>query len=379
MALDDRVIILIYICIFTISSIFAILGEFANRRRATGLSYLASGCAVFSTSIINWIRDSSIGTDVETYGDATFNAAVNSSDFKSFYDYCEAYGIERGYTVLNYLISMFTDNQHIFYLLLGILVNGLFYCSVFLLRDVVSSAMAWILYLLLIFPSTLNLLRQGLALSIVMLAIVMAMKGKSIYCSLLLLCLACVFHKSAIISVILIFTVYFYKRAKTSKMKILTIAIFLVATLMIIPVINITYSHGYLSDKYAQYVIIEGESHSMVNAVLVRAPFALLALCSLLRNWKHAKNSDVLLWLFVVGEFLLLPLQSISVTVGRIMLYYSIFKVCGYVSSAKLIHLPRSIMYPLIVLYAIICFYIQIVVNGSNEIYPFIIASDSIF
>jgi hypothetical protein len=148
---------------------------------------------------------------------------------------------------------------------------------------------------------------------------------------------------------------------------------------MIIPVINITYSHGYLSDKYAQYVIIEGESHSMVNAVLVRAPFALLALCSLLRNWKHAKNSDVLLWLFVVGEFLLLPLQSISVTVGRIMLYYSIFKVCGYVSSAKLIHLPRSIMYPLIVLYAIICFYIQIVVNGSNEIYPFIIASDSIF
>jgi hypothetical protein len=82
-----------------------------------------------SRSIVDFELDSRL---LDRYGckrirNAIFGAAYNSSDLLSFLNYCNDIGMkEIGYALLNYVIGLVTANVHVYYGILGLVVNGIF-------------------------------------------------------------------------------------------------------------------------------------------------------------------------------------------------------------------------------------------------------------
>lgn len=370
---------LIYLFIFTFSAFLALLA-FDNRLDKGKLLRCISAClSVGVLSILNWIRDSSIGTDVEIYGNAIFGAACNSPDLLSFLNYCNDVSMkEIGYALLNYAISRVTTNVHVYYGILGLVVNGIFFYAIYLLKEHNTGVVSWILYMLLVYPSTLNLIRQGIALSIVALAVVFVICHKNPAISVALLFLAYSFHHSSILAALILAFVLILERLKSQKGQNVLIILFLLVTASLLPLINFAYNRGYLSDKYSQYMNFGDQASSLANAMLIRLPFVVLSIWALVKTRKQRRGFESASWAIIIGEMELVPLQSISRSIARIALYYGVFKIFGYVSAGQSIKLSRKISDMIVIAYAIVCFYIQVVLGGANQIYPFIVATDNI-
>lgn len=248
---------MIYYIVFSISTMLAWIST--NRILNRLISFVFSFFAVFSISILNWIRDVSIGTDLSVYGNYIFELAHNYPyDILTFFKECELFGMaEKGYALLNYVIAQFTNNIHFFYFLVGLIVNTIFYISIFRLREYIPFSIAWCTYLFLLYPSTLNLLRQGLALSLIMLMGSLAITGKYVR-AIVCIAFACTFHHSSLFALVIFAFIYMMRRARKTSTNNTFELIFLVLSAMLPAAIQYMNAQGMLSDKYSQYVVEDG-------------------------------------------------------------------------------------------------------------------------
>lgn len=233
--------------------------------------------------------------------------------------------------------------------------------------------------MLLVFPSTLNLIRQGIALSIVVLAVVFVVCRKDLAFSIVLLLFAYNFHHSSLIAVLILAFVLMLERFKSQRCQNVIIALFILVTATLIPLINFAYNKGYLSGKYSQYMNFGDQSSSLVSAMLIRLPFVMLSIWALVETRKQRREFESAFWAIIISEIELVPLQSVSRSIARIALYYGVFKIFGYVSAGQSIKLPRMVSNVIVIIYAIVCFYIQVVLGGANQIYPFVVTYDNIW
>lgn len=117
----------------------------------------------------------------------------------------------------------------------------------------------------------------------------------------------------------------------------------------------------------------------MLNAFAVRLPFVMLAIFFLIRRKSDLDVFGRIVYSCIVAEMLLVPLQQISSSAFRIALYYGIFKIAAYPSLCKRIPTSKWLIYVVYISYLCLYFYLQTIVGGANEIYPFLVASDSIY
>ena len=138
------------------------------------------------------------------------------TDFESYYtifrDICEDWddlryqGTEAGFVWLNRWISLFTDNpQWIIFIANGIIS---FFCTAALIKE--SKFVPFSIYIIFttIYYQSFNLVRQGMACSIVLLAFVYAKERKWLRCYGLIL-FAALFHRTALIMLPIMFLMQF--------------------------------------------------------------------------------------------------------------------------------------------------------------------------
>lgn len=368
-----------YFIVFTVSFAFAVLSVLRDSSKAIGI--ICSGVAVVSLSVLNWIRDSTIGTDVLVYGNNLFaTARASRYDFSFFLADCRTQHMsEYGYALLNYVIAQFTGNVHVFYLLLGLCVNGIFYIALFRIREIFYFPLAWLTFLLLIYPATLNLLRQGIALSLVLLMGSFALSRRYVSASVCVL-VAYTFHHSSIFALLILAFIVLIERTDSIRMKNIIEIAFLFISALVPTFVGILNRNGLLPDKYEQYVSAGDGGISLVNAIVVRAPFVILAVFYLLKDRASESNDNTerILLSLIAAESLLLPLQQMSSSTFRIALYLGVFKTAGYAFICHRMNILRPLAYALYVAYLLLYFYMQTVAGGSNGIYPFIRTSDSL-
>ena len=366
-----------FLIAYSCSILFVLIAERRCRNQKLFFCFWST-LAVLSISVLNWIRDYSIGTDIEIYGNAVFLSAVRSHSISNFFYLCQQIGMtEYGYAILNYVISFFTDNPHVFYLIIGLIVNGLFFYSCYLTRDNISITIAWATYLFLLYPTTLNLLRQSIAIALILFMGMLAL-NKQYVPAMLLLLLSYNFHHSSLIGILILIYIFLLNRNNSGKTTTCISTLFIILCTLLPIVIQYAYSRGLLSDKYAQYMSYEGANDSLINSLLIRLPFVILALVCMIRDRNLSNVEDKALWTLVIIELALVPLKLVSVTVFRIALYFNVFKILGYGSLCKSIRIPVSIMYLLYVAYLFFYFLNQTVYGGANEVYPFKITNDTL-
>lgn len=236
-----------------------------------------------------------------------------------------------------------------------------------------------ILYYLFFFNSTLNLMRQSIAISFILLSWVYFSKEKWKN-SLFYFLIAILFHKTAIIGVC-IFALYFIlSKKKNISVYISNNKIFnvksIIAFCLIFVAIIITFNFNlrllFISmlnlNYYATY--IKESLHFSIDQFLLKIPFLLFFIL----NWnyfKYCKNNLFLICMFFF-DVILSQLSTGMVYAGRIAMYFQIFNIISFAiltsnDRKKDYFIQRSI----ILLLCFLIWILQNVVLGYNATIPY--------
>ena len=380
-----------YFAAFTISTLLALFSEGIYKqcpsragRRLNG--WIVFACfAVISVTVLNWVRDYSIGTDVLYYGNKTFTMSYMTNSFLEYFNYCEHYiGMhEIGYAFLNYAVSRFSHSAHDLYLVIGLITNGFAYATACRCRKFCPVPLAWLTYLLVFYPTSLNMLRQSLA--IVILAYAFCGIGKIGWKRYLIwVAVAFTMHQSAVCGVALLPLYTLLKKCENEQgdgmseaKRALAISVAFISVVAVFSTaFGVLSDLGVLPAKYDQYLEASSEDKSLTNPILIRLPFVLLAVWLILRYRERIGALELCLAVFILCEFSLLPLQNVSVAAFRISLYFGIFKIVAYPMLLYRLDIPKWMSVPLFLAYIVFIFVFQIVISGNGEVYPFLMASD---
>ncbi|WP_233188367.1 EpsG family protein [Actinomyces qiguomingii] len=274
--------------------------------------------------VLSSMRAVTVGSDTREYR-RVFHSIVGADSLE------EAYSVsrfERGYVVLNYVVSRVTDDFNVFLLVLSIVAFGAIF--IFIHRYAFSNSVAVLLaFGMSVFYDVMLALRQGVAVALFLFAFPALLNRRPVHYVLLIL-LASQFHSSALLLLPLYFVTSISAHTFAGWLKAGTAVVFLAAMLGAIltrfgPAL--TYYGHYLNSAYAE----GGVRSATVLGICVRIMIVVVAAGC---GWKTAVDDDPSGRTRVLLAFVLLDLGVMVVSLGfnlldRIEMYFTLPFVVG--------------------------------------------------
>lgn len=239
----------IFTIIFTILFTFIAEKCFFKKHKFFGIIF--SILAIFVMCFVAAVRDLDIGKDIYVYVTYLYNlfTNVNCSIIRA----SEITGVEIGFSTLVYL-SALTKNINVCLFFIEFAVCVPIYLFAYQKRDKISMTFVIFIFLLTMYCRSLNLMRQCIAISLLIYSFVFIDKRKYKACFLVFL-LACTFHISAGIGILMYVTYYICNmNSKDKYIYILIMALcFTILTITFVPILKalpVRFSH-YVNSKYA--------------------------------------------------------------------------------------------------------------------------------
>lgn len=377
---------IIYIVCFIFSLIFSYGYEKSNIKLLMAIS-------LFFPVAIAAFRADIIGTDVQVYARQLYNIAINSKNFDEFLNmkwyaiwrFKEVSEFELGYTILVYLSAKLKS----FTFLLGctqFLTIFPLYLSLNRYKNrykyIVTIGLS--IYYLLFFNMSLNMMRQWIAMTMIMLAYVHLKDSKYVQSTIIFI-IAVLFHRTAIIGLGVLITYVLLRKNKreiflkfSTKRYNLNIVIFItIMTLLITTVLSNSFRMMLTNllglNDYSTYV--NGTVAISINQIYTDIPVLLL----FLMIWKRRKNIEdyTFLTFCVFSNIVLSQLSSVMAYSSRIVLYISVFKmliVPIYLNNLQG-RLKKIITLILILLLYSIYWYYTYVIKGTDATVPYVFAN----
>lgn len=377
---------IIYIVCFIFSLIFSYGYEKSNIKLLMAIS-------LFFPVAIAAFRADIIGTDVQVYARQLYNIAINSKNFDEFLNmkwyaiwrFKEVSEFELGYTILVYLSAKLKS----FAFLLGctqFLTIFPLYLSLNRYKNrykyIVTIGLS--IYYLLFFNMSLNMMRQWIAMTMIMLAYVYLKDSKYVQSTIIFI-IAVLFHRTAIIGLGVLITYVLLRKNKreiflkfSTKRYNLNIVIFItIITLLITTVLSNSFRMMLTNllglNDYSTYV--NGTVAISINQIYTDIPVLLL----FLMIWKRRKNIEdyTFLTFCVFSNIVLSQLSSVMAYSSRIVLYISVFKmliVPIYLNNLQG-RLKKIITLILILLLYSIYWYYTYVIKGTDATVPYVFAN----
>lgn len=270
----------IYIIVFTISTL---LFYFASKVQNKIGNYVLIVLALIPPCFIAGVRDLDVGIDIYTYGFSVWNSAVSAGSWSQFYNTYGDMGIEVGYLFVNYIISRFTSDIHIYFAIHQLL---LLICVVLTAKRLKKTYLLWYLplfYFLYLYNSSLSMLRQSLAIMLCLYVSTFIFEKKWI--PFYIGCVACyMLHHSAALMFLLYPIVYVINRFK--KRKITLLIVIIISTLVLMAfynsILSSLISSGIADAKFERYVGVEGNKTHKADLILLG--FIIIFMISVVKN-----------------------------------------------------------------------------------------------
>ena len=253
---------LIYIFTFSASLAIFWIGQktCSNNKRVNILSKIILFIAVLLPSLLAGMRDNSVGIDVEVYIVRDMKTAC-SLQVQSLTD-CFA-ALDRApeylYMLLVYICSRITADEGLLLFFIQFFTIGPLAMAAVKLRKEISIPLAMATYLFCFYNNTLNMMRQSISCAFILLGAVyyfnnkMKINIKTVICYVI----ACLFHNSGIMGVLII---YILCRISTFKLKRwgygVIYATIIVFPVIITPLFEFLVSHGMTNDSATHYADI---------------------------------------------------------------------------------------------------------------------------
>ena len=375
----------IYILVFIMSCLLIFWAENTKNR----FNYFLYFLSIFIPSVLAGGRADFIGTDVRLYVEPLHlyaNNTPNLLEYLNSHIYLFQAGdfskFEKGYVLLTYICSRI--NQSLFFnlfiiefLMLALVLGSLIRLKKYY-NNSISITLGMLLYYFIFYNLSLNMVRQSIAMAILFFGFSYLVENKGII-YILLTFLATLFHRTAIIGLVILLIYYFLfgvRKNKRNKLNVnlisKTILIITVASIIIFSwsiLIKLANLSG-LSKIIGGYLVAPNYGISFYELIL-RIPFIII----LWLSWKYMKENKLrYLYLnFIALDILLLFLGKTSTYTSRISYYLAIFYVISSID--EITYIPREwkiLTILLLGIYIILYWYYIIVLLGFNETVPYI-------
>lgn len=255
--ITDRVIALVIFSFFYLISMicFSCAEGSSNNRKQVRNIYGVVG--IFIICLLAGLRSETVGTDVLVYAKPIYESASSTNKFANL---LLETGNEFIYYIIAFIVSNVFNSFQVFLFILELLVACPIYLSAVKNRNNGSIAITMLLFLLLYYPMTFNIMRQSISASWLILAFVYLKNNKWIR-SIIVSFVGVLFHSSGIIGIVLLLTCYLISNIKTKRKRI--IFLLLIGVLGGIIVSNIEmianwliYEKKILPESYGYYLNI---------------------------------------------------------------------------------------------------------------------------
>lgn len=203
-------------------------------------------------SILGGLRSLEVGTDNYNVYEPIFRRFAQAS---SVYDAIFRVNIqvEYGFLGLTFIITRFTSDYHWFCFITSFMTNLFFALGCYKFSKQVPIYLSFGAYLFMFYCQNINLVRQGLALSICFFAFYYIIEGKCRkYC--LWVALAATFHVSAVIALVLYPIYYIIKNKKMKLSQAWIIAAAVIGYLILPSILRFLLNAGLVYEKIERYI-----------------------------------------------------------------------------------------------------------------------------
>ena len=256
-----------YFVIFFVSIVLCGAGERMLRFNQF-CAFLLFAASVAAPVVLAGARDFSVGTDIEVYGNYIFNASRNSGSLLSFLKKTEE--IEPMYKALSWAVSRFTNNPHWMYFVTSLIICACIMAGLYCYRRWCPILLGWTCFLFLFYGDTLNTMRQCLALAIVFWGIPLFMEKKYLAYAVLQ-GIAVLFHVTGVIAFLLVLIYLAMKLIPPRWVQFFFIFGCMGVILFYSPIVRIILQTGLLPAKFSRY-IAPGVAFAL-NPTILRLPF----------------------------------------------------------------------------------------------------------
>lgn len=378
---------IIYFVSFFLSSLLLVLSE---KVKASNKKIVVAVALLIPITLAG-LRKIGIGTDTEVYVNVLYDAARTSNSFldylgKKVYSSFQMKPVsnwEIGYNLLVYIATKITHSFQGVLFFTHLLIITFIYKGLVKLHGDFSRAWAMLIFYFMFYASSLNLMRQWIAIAIIFYGLHFLQKGqtkKYLFCVIF----AMIFHNSAIIGIVVwliykFFTEFNSKQTLSIGSKKLDAdanKVFLFIGICAVFLIGLSLFAnllGAINDVFARYVrlYISGSVQIMPMQIIRRVPIIVL----LMINWNRLNNRECGISFFygmLIADTAISQLGSLTAQSSRMGYFFSIFEIVVLAELTRGRKMDWKILYGIVlIMYLIIFFYYDNVLMGRAEIVPY--------
>lgn len=372
---------MIYIIIFLLTTFSTYIAQRTVSQKAA--FYFFSVWAVLLPALLAGFRDSGVGTDTLIYVDHVWAKILSVSDWDDFvnaYNNKDFKDIEFLYLLLNWMVSQVSTDVHSIYFASNLVVMLFIYRAAYDNRKKCDMWLVMLLFLLLYYNASLNLVRQSIALSMSVYAYKYIEQEKWIkvvvwgYFILLA-------HNTGVFFVFLLLIYLIFRMRNRLVKRYLSVCFAIMVPLslcMLDYVLLLSVSWGILPMKFLSY-LGELNTTTFIKSVFIIYVLFLLYVLGAMRYLKNKKRRDGELEMYAYFKFV-----GILLFLGSLASHWA-FRLSYYINYPfDCLFLPRVVklvqrrcysMYKIslvaILLLAFVLWYWTIVINNGNETIPY--------
>lgn len=292
---------LIYYIVFTLSIALLVIGEKLENKNKY-VSICIKMLAIYIPALLAGMRSMNIGTDTKLYIEPAFNDAINAPDFFTFY---KIYDIEFLYMLFTFIMAKIFQNVNIFMTVLYFITTFLVYKIASDNKEKAPMPITYAFFLLLYYNKSLNLVRQTIAILLIIYGLKYVRDKKHINCIITIL-IAFLIHKTSIIGlpIYLIYMIFNKKNTKYYK-----IAIFSMCILFLIiykPLLNYLINDLHLLNSRYNYYICSNKVDISLSYMLFNLFLMSVILFYNKKLIAHDKYNEYLIFITLLGNVLML-------------------------------------------------------------------------
>ncbi|MCC7667101.1 EpsG family protein [Liquorilactobacillus satsumensis] len=376
----------IYLIFFSISCLFFKISENKNKIISIAFIFLA----ILIPCLLAGFRADTIGTDVRNYVKPLFELSIQSKSFYSFYGQFIYKGwqvspvssIEIGYLILTYSVTKIFGSFIVLKMCIQFFIIFPIYIGLRHFKGKIPVWFGMLVFYLMFYNESLNMVRQWIAMAILIMGTKYLTERMSIKFFLIVL-LASLFHATAVIGIPIYLLYGFLVNNKTLNIKFRNSSDFKVTTrssvfnffLIFLFAGILVFSIGKTGDllskfglaQYSYYV--SGSLNISLNQIIARLPIIIILGVNV-----HEKYDEDLFYFYVLLLGLVFSqLASLSNFSIRMVSYLFMYNIISFpllsLSSCKK---KTIVVRACVILYLVIFWYYFFVIKGDDQTVPYV-------
>lgn len=353
-----------YILSIAIVLVLSFFADYLKNKKKDKASILIVILSCIVASFIAGIRDENVGTDIHNYVTALFDESGNN--IFSFISLYIKYRIEIGFTAL---VSLFSIFRNLNVVLFGIELACILPVAIYAIkqRSKVPIACVMFVYMISMYSYSFSMMRQSIAISLGLLVLHYS-RTENYKKSILFIILAFLFHRTAIVLLVLPILCYVLKKKNNDKyfylfmIVIVSFMLFAFST----EVIKI------LPTKYSNRLLEDIETSVNLLSVLKKSIWIIpVAIGIKSATDQEEKNQLVIAFVLVFLDVLTYLMGMKTPIVSRLSLYYSDLAAFVYFPIIIKTTKPKWVMTLAVSSVMVFAWYHMTVNDTSARIYPY--------